>query len=428
MLDWKSKTLTPEEAVSHLKGNMTIFVHGAAATPTPLLEAMVHCSDLSGMRLVHMHLEGNLPFASPQHSSRFRSISLFTGAGLRDPIAEGRADFVPVFLSDIPRLFQDRVIPLDAAIVQVSPPDRHGLCSLGTSVDSARAAVDQAPLILAEVNEQMPRTHGNATVPWHRITACIHTDRPLPEHPQGSESDVEARIGELIAELVEDRACLQLGIGGIPGSVLKRLGNKRDLGIHTEMFSDGVIDLVEAGVITNRFKEVHPGRIVTSFVMGTRRLYDFVDDNPLVEFHPCDRTNDTGLIRKLDRMIAVNSALQIDLTGQVCADSIGHRIYSGIGGQMDFIRGAAVSRGGKPIIALPSTAAHGKVSRIVPELAAGSGVVTTRGHIHWVVTEYGRVNLHGRSLKERGELLTSICHPDFRQDLIEKLRGLKRFT
>lgn len=428
MTDWQTRAVNAEEALDHLKSGMTVFVHGAAATPTPLLETMVRRADLTEIRLVHMHLEGDLPFALPEHSKRFRSVSLFTGAGLREPIAEGRADFVPVFLSDIPRLFQNRVIPLDAALVQVSPPDRHGLCSLGTSVDSARSAVDNARVILAEVNEQMPRTHGNATLPWSRITACVPTNRPLPEHPAGAETDIEARIGEFVAELVEDRACLQLGIGGIPSSVLKRLGNKRDLGIHTEMFTDGVIDLVEGGVVTNRFKEVHPGRIVTSFVVGTRRLYDFVNDNPLVEFHPCDRTNDTSLIRKLDRMIAVNSALQIDLTGQVCADSIGHRIYSGIGGQMDFIRGAAVSRGGKPIIALPSTAAHGKVSRIVPELVPGSGVVTTRGHIHWVVTEYGSVNLHGRSLKERGELLTSICHPDFRQELIEKLRCLKRFT
>lgn len=427
MTDWQSTATTAEEALRHLKSGMCVFVHGAAATPTPLLEAMVRREDLTDLRLVHMHLEGNLPFTAPEHSRRFRSISLFTGAGLRDPIAEGRADFVPVFLSDIPRLFQERVIPLDAAIVQVSPPDRHGLCSLGTSVDSARSAVDQARVILAEVNEQMPRTHGNATLPWHRITACVPTNRSLPEHPVTPETEVEARIGELVAGLVEDRACLQLGIGGIPSSVLRRLGDKSDLGIHTEMFTDGVIDLVEGGVVTNRFKEVHPGRIVTSFVVGTRRLYDFVDDNPLVEFHPCDRTNDTSLIRKLDRMVAVNSALQVDLTGQVCADSIGHRIYSGIGGQMDFIRGAAVSRGGKPVIALPSTAARGKVSRIVPELSSGAGVVTTRGHVHWVVTEYGRVNLHGRSLKERGELLTSIAHPNFRQELQEKLRGLKRF-
>ncbi|MCA9093396.1 MAG: acetyl-CoA hydrolase/transferase family protein, partial [Planctomycetaceae bacterium] len=360
--------------------------------------------------------------------SRFRSLSLFADAALRGPIAEGRADFVPVFLSDIPRLFEDGTVPLDAALIQVSPPDRHGLCSLGTSVDSARAAVDHARIVLAEVNDQMPRTHGHTAVPWDRITAAVQSSRPLPEHPPEPESDVESRIGDLIAELVEDRSCLQLGIGGIPNAVLNRLGNKHDLGIHTEMFSDGVVDLTRKGVITNRFKSIHPGRTVTSFVLGSRKLYDFVDDNPLVEFHPCDRTNDTQLIRKIDRMVSINSALQIDLTGQVCADSIGHRIYSGIGGQMDFMRGAAVSREGKPIIALPSTAAHGTISRIVPELLPGAGVVTTRGHVHWIVTEFGKVNLHGRSLRERGELLVSISHPDFRGELTEHLKQLKRFV
>jgi acyl-CoA hydrolase len=294
-------------------------------------------------------------------------------------------------------------------------------------VDSALAAVQKAPLLLAEINERMPRTHGHSALPLSRVTAFAATRRELPAHALQVETEVEARIGELIADLVEDQACLQLGIGGIPDAVLSRLGNKRDLGIHTEMFSDGVVPLAEAGVITNRFKSIHPGRIVTSFVMGSRRLYDFIDDNPLVEFHPCDRTNDTSLIRKIDNMIAINSAIQIDLTGQVCADSIGHRIYSGIGGQMDFIRGAAVSRGGKPIIALPSTAAGGKISRIVPELNPGAGVVTTRGHVHWIVTEFGAVNLHGKTLGERGEALVSIAHPDFRAELRNQLRNLKRF-
>lgn len=426
-MQWQNQTVPVDEAISRLRNGMTVFIHGCAATSVPLLEGLVASSSLSELRLVHMHLEGEIPFIRPEHTNRFRSLSLFADASLRTPIAEGRADFVPVFLSDIPRLFEDGTIPLDAAIVQTSPPDRHGFCSLGTSVDSARAAVDNARIIIAEVNERMPRTHGHTSLPWRRITAAIHTDRPLPDHPPAAETEIESRIGELIAELVDDRSCLQLGIGGIPNAVLKRLGNKRDLGIHTEMFSDGVVDLTRAGVITNRFKSIHPGRTVTSFVLGSQKLYDFVDDNPMVEFHPCDRTNDTQLIRKIDGMIAINSALQIDLTGQVCADSIGHRIYSGIGGQMDFMRGAAVSRNGKPIIALPSTAAGGTISRIVAELAPGAGVVTTRGHVHWIVTEFGRVNLHGRSLRERGENLISIAHPDFRQELTERLRGLKRF-
>lgn len=406
---------------------MTVFVHGAAATPTPLLGAMVERVDLERIRLVHMHLEGRIPFTAPEVSSRFRSTSLFTGPSLREPIAEGRADFIPVFLSDIPGLFQSGRISLDAALVQVSPPDRHGFCSLGTSVDSARAAVDSARFIIAEINDQMPRTHGATAIPIDRLDAFTHTNRPLPEHMPTVETAVDARVGDLVAELIEDQSCLQLGIGGIPDAVARRLTNKRDLGIHTEMFSDGVMELIQAGVVTNRFKSIHPGRTVTSFVSGTRRLYDFVNDNPLVEFHPCDWTNDTSLLRKIDRVVAVNSALQIDLTGQVCADSIGHRIYSGIGGQMDFIRGAAISRGGKPIIALPSTAAGGGISRIVPELNAGAGVVTTRGHVHWVVTEFGAVNLHGATLTERGERLVSIAHPDFRRSLTESLRGLKRF-
>lgn len=415
-------------ALASLRSGMKVFVHGAAATPTPLLQGLVDRADLSDVTLYHLHLDGAVPFAAKEQAGRFRSVSLFTGAGLREPIAEGRADFLPVFLSDIPALFTSREVPLDAALVQLSPPDRHGYCSLGTSVDAARAAVDTAPLVIAEINRQMPRTHGHGAIPFARLTSYIETDRPLPEHPAEAESAVEGRIGELVAGLIEDRACLQLGIGSIPNAVARRLTNKTDLGLHTEMLSDGVIELLEGGVITNRFKAVHPGRSVTSFVMGTKRLYDFLDDNPLVEFHPCDRTNDTALIRKLDRMVAINSALQLDLTGQVCADSIGHRIYSGIGGQMDFIRGAALSAGGKPIIALPATAARGTASRIVPALNPGAGVVTTRGHVHWVVTEFGAVNLHGKTLRERGEALVSIAHPDFRAELIDHLRALKRFV
>lgn len=335
---------------------------------------------------------------------------------------------MPIFLSDIPDLFTSKTIPLDAALLQLSPPDAHGMCSLGTSVDTAKAAADSAAILIAEINEQMPRTLGNSVVPFERIAAFIHTNRPLVEHPADPETEVEARIGEQIAELVEDGATLQMGIGTIPNSVLSRLRHKQDLGVHTEMFSDGVVDLAESGAITNRLKSVHPGRIVTSFVAGTRKVFDFVNNNPLVEFHPCDRTNDTALIRKNDKVVAVNSALQIDLSGQVCADSIGHRIYSGIGGQMDFMRGAAFSKGGKPILALPSTAAQGKISRIVLELNPGSGVVTSRGHVHWVVTEYGRVNLHGLPLRERAQALISIAHPDFRKDLAEGFTRVRRFA
>jgi acyl-CoA hydrolase len=425
--DWKARAVSPEDAVSHIHSLTNVFVHGAAATPTPLLDALTRRTDLEDVRLYHLHLEGPVPFAAPEHAGRFLSVSLFTGPALRTAIAEGRADFMPIFLSDIPVLFRTRRLRLDAALVQLSPPDRHGLCTLGTSVDVSRDAVDAAPLVIAEINERMPRTLGNTAVPLDRVTAFIHTDRPLPELVSDPETEIEGQIGELVAQLVDDRSTLQLGIGGIPSAVLSRLHGKRDLGIHTEMFSDHVVDLVEAGVVTNRWKGTHSDRLVTAFVAGTRRLFDFVDDNPIVEFLPSDRTNDTALIRRNPRMIAINSALQVDLTGQVCADSFGHRIYSGIGGQMDFIRAAALSRGGKPIIAMPSMAAGGTVSRIVSELSPGAGVVTTRGHIHWVVTEHGAVDLHGLTLRQRGDALISVAHPDARPELRRQLAAIRHF-
>lgn len=406
-----------DEALSIVKSGMRLFVHGAAATPTPLVEALVRNESLSGIELYHLHTEGPAPFVDAAHRERFLSVSLFAGPPVRHAIDEGAADFIPVFLSDIPALFLTRRIPLDVALLQLSPPDSHGFCSLGTSVDAALAASLSARHIVAEINQQMPRTLGNTLVPFSRIDACVYTDRPLPAHTAAPPTDVEDAIGAQVAALVEDGATLQMGIGAIPDAALRRLGDKHDLGIHTEMFSDGILDLVEGGVITNRRKKVHPGRIVTSFVLGSERLYRFVDDNPLVEFHPCDRTNDTALIRKNDKVVAVNSALEIDLSGQVVADSIGFRIYSGIGGQMDFIRGAALSEGGKPVIAMPSMAAGGRFSRIVSALKPGAGVVTTRGHVHWVVTEYGAVNLFGRSLRQRAEALIGIAHPDVRAEL-----------
>jgi len=404
---------------------MRIFVQGASATPTPLLEALAARDDLEDVRLYHLHLSGEAPWTTHGRSARFHSISLFSGPNMRTPVDDGRADFVPIFLSDVPSLFTSGRVPLDVAFVQLSPPDAHGNCSLGTSVDTARAAVDSARFIVAEINEQMPRTHGNSGVPFDRVDAFIHTDRALFEHAAEPENAVEARIGEIVAGLIEDRSTLQMGIGAIPDAVLSRLGNKHDLGVHTEMFSDRLIDLVEGGVINNKYKQVHAGRTTTSFVIGTKRLFDFVHDNLLVEFHPCDRTNDTAIIRRNPRVVAINSAIEVDLTGQVVADSFGHRIYSGIGGQMDFIRGAALSRGGKAIIALPSTGKNGTISRIVTELTPGAGVVTTRGHVHWVVTEHGAVNLHGATLRERGAALISIAHPDFRAELTRDLKRIR---
>jgi 4-hydroxybutyrate CoA-transferase len=417
MTDWTARATSADEAVASIASGMRVFIHGAAATPTPLVEALSARRDLTDVSLYHLHTAGPAPFAAVECCGRFLSVSLFTGEPLRRAIDEGRADFVPIFLSDIPRLFTTRAIPLDAALLQLSPPDRHGYCTLGTSVDAALAAALSARYVIAEINERMPRTHGNTLIPISRVHAFVHTARPMHVHAPRPSTPEEDAIGEHAARLVPDGATLQMGIGAIPDAVLRRLRDKQDLGIHSEMFSDGVVDLVEAGAITNRRKHVHPGRIVTSFVVGTERLYDFVNDNPFVEFHPCDRTNDTALIRKNDYAVAINSALEVDLSGQVCADSIGFRIYSGIGGQMDFIRGSALSKGGKPIIALPSTASGGTMSRIAAALKPGSGVVTTRGHVHWIVTEFGAVNLFGLSLRQRAEALISIAHPDFRAEL-----------
>lgn len=416
------------EAVSAIRSGMNVFVHGCAATPVPLLEALASRTDLEDVRLYHLHTEGTDCFVKPEVAGRLRSISFFTGPAARGAVQKGLADFIPIFLSDVPSLFHSGRIRLDVALVQLSPADRHGVHTLGTSVDAARAAVDTASMVIAEVNARMPRTIGNTAIHKRKITSAFETDRALPEHAPAECGPIESRIGELVADLVEDGSTLQMGIGAIPDATLARLGNKRELGVHTEMFSDGLIDLVEGGVITNSHKQVHPGRVVTSFINGSKRLYDFVNDNSQVEFHGCDRTNDTALIRKNPKVVAINSALEVDLTGQVCADSIGHKIYSGIGGQMDFMRGAALARGGKPVIALPSTAAGGKISRIAAELAPGAGVVTTRGHVHWIVTEYGAVNVFGLSLRQRGEALISIAHPDFRAELSRKLAATRHYA
>jgi acyl-CoA hydrolase len=421
-MDWVTRAVSPGEVAAHVHNGMTAFLHGAAATPLPLVEALAMRTDLKNVRIVHLHTEGRAPYVEPGREASFRTVSLFTGHPLRQAVHDGRADFVPVFLSDIPGLFLSGAIRLDVAVLQLSTPDRHGLCTLGTSCDAARAAADAARVVLAEINERMPRTHGHTAVPLQRLTAFAHTDRPLPEHAPEEATPEVARIADLVSALVEDGSCLQVGIGAIPGAVLARLRARRDLGVHTEMFSDGIVDLYEAGAISNRLKAVHPGRLVTSFVNGSRRVFDFVNDNPIVEFHPADRTNDTSLIRKNDRAVAVNSAIQLDLTGQVCADSFGHRIYSGIGGQMDFIRGAALSRGGRAIIALPSTARGVSVSRIVAELAGGAGVVTTRGHVHWVVTEHGAANLHGKTLRQRAELLIGLAVRTY-QKRFDRYRG-----
>jgi acyl-CoA hydrolase len=395
-------------------------MHGAAATPQVLLAALVErARSLENVEIVHMHANGPAPHVAPEMEGHIRHRALFIGPNVREAVNAGRADFVPIFLSDIPNLFISGQLRLDVAMVQVSPPDAHGYCSLGTSVDTAKAAVESASTVIAQVNRRMPRTLGDSFLKFDQIDHFVEVDQPLLTHDPDPMTDVEQQIGRYVAELVEDGATLQLGIGGIPNAALACMTDKNDLGVHTEMFSDGLLDLVEAGVITGAAKTLHVGKIITTFLMGTQRLYDWVHDNPMIEMHPVNYTNDTAVIRRNVRMTAINSAIQVDLTGQVCAESMGTHLYSGVGGQMDFMRGAALARGGKAIIALPSTARSGSVSRIVPTLSEGAGVTTTRAHVHYIVTEYGVAHVHGKSIRERAEALIEIAHPTFRDELVE---------
>jgi len=372
---------------------------------------------LKNVELVSISLYGDVELDKPQYHPHFHFNSLFVSGSIRQAVKEGRADYVPVFLSEIPDLFKRNILPLDVAIVQVSEPDRHGYCSLGTSVDIGRSAVNTARHVIAQVNPQVPRTHGDGLIHTSSFHAMVHQNEPLQEVRYGDDmGEEEMKIGRFVADLIDDRSTLQLGIGTIPDAVLKCLNTHKDLGVHTEMFSDGIIDLVEKGVITNRFKTIHPNKTVTAFALGTRRLYDFVDDNPAFVFLDIDYVNEAYIIRRNAKVIAVNSAIEVDLTGQVCADSIGTYQYSGVGGQMDFMRGAALSDGGKPIIALTSRTAKG-IPRIVPLLKPGAGVVTTRAHVHYVVTEYGVAYLFGKNLRQRAQALIDIAHPDDREML-----------
>ena len=411
------RLVTPADAVASIASGQRVFVHSVAAAPQRLIAALVErAGELRDVELVHLHTEGPAPYAASALATSFRTSALFVGANVRAAVASGEADYVPIFLSEVPALFRSGRMPLDAALIQVSPPDRHGFCSLGTSVDVSRAAVTAARRVIAEINPRMPRTHGDGQLHVDDIDEAAEVSYELPERPPSALSDVERNIGRHVAALVEDGATLQLGIGSIPDAVLAALGSHRDLGVHTEMFSDGVIDLVEAGVITGRCKRTHPGKIVGAFILGSRRLYDFVDDNPQVAMLAVDYVNDTAVIRRNPKVTAVNSAIEIDITGQVVADSIGTRQFSGVGGQMDFIRGASLSPGGKPIIALPARTKRGE-PRIVPVLKPGAGVVTTRAHVHYVVTEHGAVYLHGIGLRDRARALIDIAHPDDREAL-----------
>lgn len=416
------------EAVKVIKSGDRVFIQSAAAAPSELLQAMVDRADtLRNVEVIHLHIDGPAPHTNPEYEKSFRINNLFTGPNARNVIPSGNGSFVPIFLSEVPILFRRGVIKLDVAMVHVSPPDRHGYCSLGTSVDATRAAVQSAAHVIALVNPQMPRTHGDGLIHIGDFDEFVEIDRPVHAHPSKEPSEIEMTIGRNIAELVEDGSTLQMGIGAIPDAALRQMHGHKDLGIHTEMFSDGVVDLFESGAITNKYKKSHPGKIISGFVMGSQRLYDFIDDNPLVNMLDIGWVNDVAVIRRNPKVTAINSAIEVDITGQVCADSIGNRIYSGVGGQMDFMRGAMLSEGGKPIIALPSVTSKG-VSRITPMLKPAAGVVTTRAHVNYIITEYGVASLFGKNIHQRMRALIGIAHPDHREWLTEeadKLWGLE---
>lgn len=408
---------TPEQAVSVIQSNNRVFIHSVAQAPHTLINAMVAQADrLRNVEICHMHTEGPLPYLDAQYQQSFRPNAFFIGANMRKQLNQGIGDYVPVFLSEVPLLFRRKILPIDVALIQVSPPDAHGYCSLGPSVDISLAALQSAKYIIAQINPRVPRTHGDGLIPASILHAAIEVDEPVFEVLPGEISADDRKIGQYIASLVDDGATLQLGIGGIPNATLAELIHHKRLGIHTEMFSDGVIDLVERGVITGEDKVVLPYRIVSAFVMGSKRVYDFIDDNPGVTMKQASYTNDTSIIRRNPKVTAINSAIEIDLTGQVCADTIGTYQYSGVGGQMDFVRGASLSEGGKPIIALPSVTSKGQ-SKIVPFLKEGAGVTTTRANVHYIVTEYGIADLYGKNLRQRARALINIAHPNHREEL-----------
>jgi acyl-CoA hydrolase/GNAT superfamily N-acetyltransferase len=415
----RAKLCTPEQAVALIRPGRRILIGSGAAEPVHLVEALVASGEhLSDNEIVHLLTLGPAPYVRPEFASRFRHTAFFIGPNVREAVQEGRADFLPVFLSEIPGLIRSRRVRVDVALIQVSPPDVHGFVSLGVSVDVVRAAVESAAMVLAEVNPNMPRTHGDSSVPVSRIDRLIPVETPLLELSTGAPGEVEQTIGRHVATLVPDGATIQVGIGRIPDAVLAALSGHRDLGVHTEMLSDGVMRLADAGVINGARKTLLPGKMVTSFVMGSAALYRWADDHPALELRPSDFTNDPTVIARNDRMVAINSALAVDLTGQVASDTLSGRFFSGIGGQVDFVRGASRSRGGKAIIALPSTAKNGQVSRICGVLEEGAGVVTSRGDVRFVVTEYGVADLWGRNIRERALALVEIAHPKFRAELL----------
>lgn len=428
-MDWnilyKERIVTAEKAVREIKSGNRVFLTGNCSVPQTVLSALVdYAPNLHDVEIVQALTVGPADYVSPEMEGHLRVNTMFISANIRRAVHEGRADFTPVLLSEYTLLFKNGYLPVDVALIHLSPPDNYGFCSFGIEVGLTKTPAESAKTIIAEINQQMPRTLGDSFVHVSKLDYIIPVDYPLPEIVMGGEGDSEImqKIAENVAELIPDGATMQMGIGAIPDAVLRYLYGKKDLGVHTELFSDGVIDLVEAGVITNSRKTLHPGKIVAGFVLGTRRLYQWVDDNPLIELHPTEYVNDPFVIAQNERQVAINSAIEVDLTGQVCADSIGPKLYSGVGGQLDFIYGASRSKGGVPIIALPSTAKE--FSRIVPMLKQGAGVVTTRNHVHYVVTEYGIADLYGKTIRQRAQALINIAHPKFRDELLHQAKEL----
>lgn len=424
--NYKKKCYSFEEAVAVVKSNDRVYISGNAATPFKLMEALAARKDeLKNVEIAHVLLFGDDPLSKPGMEGHFRHNSLFVGPADRAAVNEGRADYIPVFLYEIPSLFNSGELPIDVAFMHLSPPDEHGFMSYGVECLASKAAAEMAKTVVAQVNEKMPRTLGDSFIHVSRVSKVVEISQELPQLEPIPFTEVEKKIGTYIASLVEDGSTLQLGIGGIPNAALKAMFDKRDLGIHTEMVSDSIIEAIDAGVITGAKKTLHPGKVIATFYLGSGNLYDAIDNNPVFETHPTDYTNHPFIVGQNERMVAINSAIEVDLTGQVCSDSIGTRIYSGFGGQVDFIRGAAQSKGGKPIIALPSTAKGGEISKIVPTLHVGAGVVTTRADVHYIVTEFGIAYLHGKNLRQRAEALINIAHPNFRQLLEDEAKKRK---
>ena len=416
--EYTKKLKTADDALQFLKSGMRVYIHPGCAEPETLVESMMHrAPQLRDVEITHMRTMGPAPYCDPKMAGHFRHSAVFIGANVRQAIEEGRADYIPIELSEVEELFESGAMSLDLALIQVSPPDSHGFCSFGVGVDTTLTAARCARYVIAQVNSYMPRTYGDSNIHISDINAVVEASRPLCEFQQPAVTDMHVRIARNVAGLIGDGAVLQIGIGGIPDAVLPLLMDRKDLGIQTELVTDAVVPLIEAGVITGARKNFKPRKIILGFVVGTKRIFQFVDNNPLFEFHPTSYSNDPELIARNDNRVAINSALQVDLTGQVCSDSIGTHFYSGIGGQVDFLRGASRSKGGKPIIAIASTAKNGTVSRIVPTLAPGAGVVTTRGLVRYLVTEHGVAYLHGKSIRERAKALIEIADPRFRDEL-----------